>query len=164
MHGEKDGGASPPERNPIRRDIPQPLLQFCAGRRALFVMRTIMPEYMPARLANLLAIADILESVAQELAKQHRKRIDARRPRIRRGATLRPSAETPLWNAVAAAVKPRLRKRGDRALLARELDVHRARIGEYFFDETAMPDAERALQLLLWLSRQPVQSDSEVTA
>lgn len=123
-----------------------------------------MAEYTPARLVNLLAITDILEVMARELAREHRKRADARRPRVRRGATLRPSAETPLWNAIAAAVKPRLRKRGDRALLARELAVHRARIGEYFFEETAMPDAERALHLLLWLSRQPVPSGTDRSA
>lgn len=122
-----------------------------------------MAEYMPARLANLLAIADLLESVARDLARQHRKRVDARRPRVRRGGTLRPSAETPLWNAVAAAVKPRLHKRGERALLARELDVHRARIGEYFFAGTAMPDAERTLQLLLWLSQQQVQANERAS-
>ncbi|MBI5422994.1 MAG: hypothetical protein HZA32_02835 [Opitutae bacterium] len=118
-----------------------------------------MPEYTPARLAHLLAIADILESAARELARETRKRVEARKPRARRGGTLRPSVETPLWNALASAVKRRLIKRGDRALLARELDLHRARIGEYFFEGKAMPDAERALQLLLWLSRQPEQSE-----
>lgn len=65
---------------------------------------------------------------------------------------MRPSSETPLWNAVISMVKPHLKHRGDRALLARELDVHRARVGEFFDRQTAMPDAERALQLLLWLS------------
>jgi len=125
----------------------------------MFVIRTIMAEYMPARLANLLAIADLLEAVARDTAREARRRIDARKPRAKRGATLRPSVETPLWNALAAAAKPRLRKRGDRALLARELDVHRARIGEYFVRETAMPDAERALQLIIWLSRQPVEPE-----
>lgn len=117
-----------------------------------------MAEYAPARLANLLAIAEVIELVARDIARDARKRADARRPRVKRGGTLRPSAETPLWNALAAAVKPRLRKRGDRALLARELAVHRARIGEYFFEGSAMPDAERALELLVWLSRQPVES------
>ena len=48
-----------------------------------------------------------------------------------------------------------LRRRGDRALLARELNAHRARIGEYFCKRTARPDAERALEVLLWLSHQP---------
>jgi hypothetical protein len=28
-------------------------------------------------------------------------------------------------------------------------------VGEYFFSGEAMPDAERALQLLVWLSHQP---------
>jgi len=56
---------------------------------------------------------------------------------------------------VVALVGPRLRRRGARALLARELGLHRARIGEYFNRPSAMPDAERTLRLLVWLSRQP---------
>ncbi|MFI5356628.1 MAG: hypothetical protein ACHQ4G_04765 [Opitutales bacterium] len=112
-----------------------------------------MNTYVPARLAAALALVDTLDSIARTLARETIKRIDARKPRSRRGATLRPSASTPLWNAVVTMVKPRLRRRGDRALLARELDVHRARIGEYFDRQTAMPDAERAIHLLIWLSR-----------
>ncbi len=114
-----------------------------------------MSDYQPAKMASLLALAEIIDLAARELAKEARKRAEARRPRKKRGSTLRPSAETPLWNALAAAVKPHLAKRGARALLARELDLHRARVGEYFFSGEAMPDAERALQLLVWLSRQP---------
>ena len=114
-----------------------------------------MAEYVPARLGQLLEIVEMLDYVARELAREARKRVEARRPRPKRGATLRPSAETPLWNALAAAIRPRLARRGARALLARELDLHRARIGEYFDRKSAMPDAERALELLLWLGRQP---------
>ena len=86
--------------------------------------------------------------------------MDRRKPRTGRGGTLRPSMETPLWNAVVTIVRPRLRRRGARALLARELGVHRARIGEYFGRQTAMPDAERTLRLLIWLSRQINQTNA----
>jgi len=55
-------------------------------------------------------------------------------------------------------VQPNLKKRGQRALLARELGLHRARIGEYFGRKSAMPDAERTLELLIWLGRQAVKS------
>lgn len=68
----------------------------------------------------------------------------------------------PLWNALLALVGPRLHRRGARALLARELGVHRARIGEYFKRWSAMPDAERTLRLLVWLSRQPRQKAKAV--
>ena len=114
-----------------------------------------MAEYTPARMGQLLEMGGVLETVAQELARAARKRAHNNRKRIKRGATLRPCDETPLWNALVSHVQPRLAKRGARALLARELDLHRARIGEYFFRRTAMPDAERTLTLLLWLARQP---------
>lgn len=112
-----------------------------------------MSDYTHPRLEFLFTIAEALGLAARELARETAKRMDARKPRARRGATLRPSADTPLWNALAASVQTKLRRRGDRALLAREMGVHRARIGEYFDQQSAMPDAERALELLLWLSR-----------
>ena len=109
-----------------------------------------------------MALADIIDAIDREMTKAMRKRREARRPRIKRGATLRPSDDTPLWNALISLVGPRLRRRGARALLARELGVHRARIGEYFKRESAMPDAERTLRLLVWLSRQPLQKQDAV--
>ena len=81
---------------------------------------------------------------------------------IKRGATLRPSHDTPLWNALVSLVGPRLRRRGARTLLARELGLHRARVGEYFKRTSAMPDAERTLRLLVWLSRQPLEKPDAV--
>lgn len=59
-------------------------------------------------------------------------------------------------------IRPKLRKRGARALLARELGLHRARMGEFFFRRTGMPDAERTLRLLLWLARQPADKNQAV--
>lgn len=113
-----------------------------------------MSDYTHPRLEFLFTIAEALGLAARELAREAETRLFTRK-RPRRGATLRPSVDTPLWNALAAAVKPHLHRRGARALLARELGVHRARMREYFDGQTAMPDAERALELLLWLSRQP---------
>lgn len=101
----------------------------------------------------LFGFTDAIAELATELARNARKQADARRTRIRRGATLSPGIETPLWNAVIAMVQPTLRRRGAKAALARELGVHRARIGEYFEDRSAMPDAERSLRLLVWLAR-----------
>jgi hypothetical protein len=113
------------------------------------------------RLGIWFEIAGLLERAARELAREARKRGDARKPRSRRGATLRPSLETPLWNALVPMLKRHLNRRGDRALLARELDLHRARIGEYFDTQSAMPDAERTLQLLLWMSRNAKQTKTK---
>ncbi|MBA3849311.1 MAG: hypothetical protein C0502_04870 [Opitutus sp.] len=71
-----------------------------------------------------------------------------------RGATLRPGAETPLWLALSDKARPLLRRRGARTLLARELGVHCSRITEYFLKQNAMPDAERTIQLMIWLARE----------
>tara|TARA_R110002094_G_scaffold106249_3_gene104886 strand:- start:84 stop:443 length:360 start_codon:yes stop_codon:yes gene_type:complete len=112
-----------------------------------------MKPYVPARLTSLLDMMGGVMDLTEELARAAMKRRDARKPRSGRNATLRPSAETPLWNAIVLLVKPHLNHRGARAILARELGVHRARIGEYFDTQTAMPDAERAFQILVWLDR-----------
>jgi hypothetical protein len=105
------------------------------------------------RLASLFSLLDLLELAAREIARDAQQKYTGRKPRSRRGTTLRPGIDTPLWNAVVPLVRARLRRKGDRALLARELSLHRARIGEYFDRPTAMPDAERTLRLLLWLNR-----------
>ncbi len=81
-------------------------------------------------------------------ASQRRK--DARRPR--KGATLRPGDETPLWSAVVEKVRPHLRVRGAKANLARVLEVPRQRVHDYFVAGTQMPDAERMIHVLLWLA------------
>lgn len=98
-------------------------------------------------------ISELLELAAREIVQEANKRVAARRPRLKRGATLRPGMETPLWNAMIAAIQPTLKRRGARAILARELGVHRARIGEFFDKQTTMPDAERTLRLLALLAR-----------
>ena len=96
-------------------------------------------------------MAEALEYVSVALAKEwKRRRKPAPRPR---GATLRPGVETPLWNALAEAVAPLIREHGAKALLARELAVDPSRVTEYFVTRTAMPDGERTLELLAWLSR-----------
>jgi transcriptional regulator with XRE-family HTH domain len=51
-------------------------------------------------------------------------------------------------------VEPLLAQRGSRALLARELGLHRSQVSKFFRRKSAMPDAERTLQLLVWLARQ----------
>ncbi len=121
-----------------------------------------MDAYVPSKLAGVISLAEIIDAIGRDMEREMHKRREARRLRIKRGATLRPSDDTPLWNALISVVEPRLRRRGTRALLARELGVHRARIGEYFKRRSAMPDAERALRLLIWLSRQPPQKSAAV--
>lgn len=96
------------------------------------------------------AMTDGLESVARDLIRSAARQYS--REGRRRGATLRPGSGTPYWGALAAAVRPFLKQRGERAQLARLLGVHPARINEYFVKNSAMPDAERTILLLQWLS------------
>jgi hypothetical protein len=100
----------------------------------------------------LLELAGVLEIPARELARTLRREWHELR-RESRGGTLRPGIETPLWLALAAAVRRHLTQPGARAALARELGLHRSRMSEFFFKKTAMPDAERTLLLLLWLAQ-----------
>lgn len=86
----------------------------------------------------------------EHAARAAQRRKDARRPR--RGATLRPGDDTPLWTAVVEKVRPHLRVRGAKANLARVLEVPRQRVHDYFVSGTQMPDAERMIHVLLWLA------------
>ena len=72
-------------------------------------------------------------------------------PRNPGGATLRPGRETPLWNRLVTQIRPRLKRRGEKAQLARLLGVHRQAINEYIVSQSRMPDAERTLLLMEWL-------------
>lgn len=64
---------------------------------------------------------------------------------------MRPGRDTPLWNKLAAEMRPLLRKRGEKAQLARLLGLHRQAINGFFASGSRMPDAERTLLLLEWL-------------
>jgi hypothetical protein len=73
------------------------------------------------------------------------------RTRSRRGQTLKPGLDTPLWNALSTAVLKQFRRRGERVRLARVLGLPRQRITEILRSRRHLPDAERTLVLLLWL-------------
>jgi hypothetical protein len=72
--------------------------------------------------------------------------------RRRRNSTLKPGPDTPLWNELAKACAANLRKRGDKAKLARIVGLPRQRINDLLVAHSACPDAERTLRLLLWLA------------
>jgi hypothetical protein len=97
-----------------------------------------------------LEFAKILAEAATTFAADQRRSFRlARRPR--RGRTLRPGTDTPLWNALVAEVQPHLRKYGAQVNLGRVLGLDRQTINAYFVARSRMPDAERTLQLLVWL-------------
>ena len=99
---------------------------------------------LPAELGEILA-----EAAINYIKDRHRAVRLARRPH--KGGTVRPGKDTPLWNALVAAVGPHLRARGAQVNLGRLLALDRQTIHAYFVARTRMPDAERTLQLLTWL-------------
>lgn len=92
-----------------------------------------------------------LEMADRALLKWHEDRQRRSRPRHRAGATLRPGRRTPYWLALAHEVERRVGRWGEKAALARHLGISRQRLHLLIRAKTAMPDAERALQLAHWL-------------
>ncbi len=98
------------------------------------------------------AVADALVFLARELTRVAASQLQP--PRRKRGTTLRPGrSTTPMWNALAATVRAELRTYGEKSRLGRILGVPPQRIHEYLRSNSAMPDAERTLLLLTWLSQ-----------
>ncbi len=113
-------------------------------------------------LDSLIGLLGDLGVLAVEHAQRSaQRRKDARRPR--RGATLRPGDDTPLWSAVVTKVRPHLAKRGAKANLARVLEVPRQRVHDYFVTGTQMPDAERMIHVLLWLASRETPEGKAIT-
>ncbi len=57
-----------------------------------------------------------------------------------------------MWNELAKAVRAQLTRYGDKARLGRLLGLPRQRVHELLLYRRHMPDAERTLLLLAWLS------------
>jgi hypothetical protein len=110
------------------------------------------PIHIDPRMNALLDICDGLGEIVRMgiRATQRSYKDRTRRPR---GGTLRPSADTPIWNAVASEARRLTKPYGCKAKLGRHLGVPRQRIHEYLKAGSAAPDAERALELLLWIAR-----------
>lgn len=117
-----------------------------------------MPSYHhPPRLSQALdeVITDLLLDVSVEMGRHAVLALKAYRfePRSpgRGGSTLRPGKQTPLWNQLRAQLRPHLRRYGQQVNLGRMLGLPRQRINAFVTGGGRMPDAERTLQLLVWL-------------
>jgi hypothetical protein len=108
-------------------------------------MTTRMPPQLIVPAEVSVALTDAAVKIVRATAAATLRR------RATRGRTLRPGVDTPLWNALLQAAHAQLKKRGERAHLARILGLPRQRITEMFRAKTHLPDAERALLLLAWL-------------
>lgn len=103
------------------------------------------------RLAILDPLAMALDAAATATARSAKKITRSRR---RPGRALSPGPDTPLWNELANECRAYLLRYGDKARLARILGVPRQRVHQLLVERSACPDAERTLQLLLWLAHQ----------
>lgn len=117
-----------------------------------------MPSLRSAVYGTQSSYIDELVAAARASAARKRERALARAAarrdpnRPRRGLTLRPGTDTPLWNELVHRVQPHLRKRGAKAQLARLLGLPRQRLHDCLKSERASLDAERTLMLLGWLA------------
>ena len=102
------------------------------------------------RVARILKFVGLFEELARQSVLAGLKAYKCRH-RVRRGATVRPGPETPLWNELARQALLHVRRRGDKANLGRVLGLPRQRIHQFLVDHSACPDAERTLLLLAWL-------------
>ncbi len=99
---------------------------------------------------SLWPIEVVLGAISDLARDSARRRLSHRRVNAG-GATIRPGADTPLWNKLAGEVRPLLKVRGEQAQLARLLGVQRQAVNAYFVSRIRMPDAERVLLLQEWL-------------
>jgi hypothetical protein len=106
----------------------------------------------PGKLASLmmLAAAEMVVSALEPVRA-------AAASKTNRGLTLRPGKSTPLWNELRAQLRPHLAGYGDQANLGRIMGLPRQRINAFITEGSQMPDAERTLQLIAWLSTRPAQ-------
>lgn len=102
------------------------------------------------RIRAFLEIIDWLVEAAAESARRSAAQRKRRAPK--RGLTLQPGPDTPLWNELVRQVAPLLRKRGSKVHLARILGISRQRLHVCLKARTAGLDAERTLLLLAWLA------------
>jgi hypothetical protein len=107
-------------------------------------------KYVHPRLKTVMTISGVLADAAFVAARSAQKQVK-RAMRPRRGQTLRPGTETPLWNELVDALRKSLTKYGDKAKLGRYIGVPRQRIDDFLKGRRALPDAERTLLLLHWL-------------
>ena len=108
------------------------------------------PFALPGRMKIHLEIIEALVAVAAESARRAAGQRKRRAPR--RGLTLQPGPDTPLWNELVRQVVPLLTRRGSKVHLARILGLPRQRLQVCLKAKTAHLDAERTLLLLAWLA------------
>ena len=101
------------------------------------------------RIKPYVEIIEWLTDAAAESVRRTAGKLKRRPPK--RGQTLLPGADTPLWNELVTQVTPLLRKRGSKVHLARILGVPKQRLQVCLKARKGCLDAERTLLLTAWL-------------
>lgn len=112
-------------------------------------MNIVRPNPLHPRLRPYFEIIEWLTDAAAESARRTVGKLKRRPPK--RGLTLQPGADTPLWNELVRQVTPLLRRRGSKVHLARILGIPRQRLHVCLKAQAGCLDAERTLLLLAWL-------------
>jgi len=120
---------------------------------------------MPSKLSItgdlVLGLFEAAEAVTQATALKIKKaRLLGKRRKT--GLTLRPGADTPLWNELVRHTLPLLGRRGSKARLARFLRLPRQRMQDCLKAKQAALDAERTLLLLCWVTARQQGRDLNV--
>lgn len=92
---------------------------------------------------------DLFRLALSEASRRAELRRKRRAPK--RGLTLQPGPDTPLWNELVRQALPHLRERGSKAQLGRMLGLSRHRVHVCLKARRGCFDAERTLLLMLWL-------------
>lgn len=103
---------------------------------------------LPTMLAD--ALAEAAFATARNLAHAGKRALNPKPKEYQE--TLKPGMQTPLWNELAKALQLQISQRGEQARLARLLGLPRQRVHEIIRQQHHLPDAERTLLLLVWLS------------
>ncbi len=102
------------------------------------------------RLEALLTVSGAIAEIAAVAARSSLRQLH-RATQPKRGNTLRPGIDTPIWNTLVEELREHLKKYGDKARLGRFIGLPRQRIDDFLTGKRALPDAERTLLLLHWL-------------
>jgi hypothetical protein len=114
------------------------------------------------RLAGFEFLSEALFAAAAETARAAARARRRLVPRVIRGRTRRPGANTPLWNELVHRALPYLHRRGEKAKLARILGLPRQRLQDFLNTRSSAPDAERTLLLFCWVAAR--EQGRELTA
>jgi hypothetical protein len=114
---------------------------------------------MHPRLNLWMDLGKLLADAAEAGAARAQNEMVRVRRRHRSYRTLRPGADTPLWNACAGLLREELAPHGAKARLARHLGIPRQRVGDFLKNGSRMPDAETLLAMLGWLAEKRAGRD-----